>query len=74
MVRFRHCGSSNAEPPEIRDKYAPAPARAGIAESEPNELLEQMNGDRVERFAAGSTIQGNTQLATVGKIDRTDDA
>lgn len=56
-------------PQQINNGTA-APSQAGEKEIGPNKLLEAQHGNYVDTGAAGASSGANSQLATVGEIDR----
>jgi hypothetical protein len=51
----------------------PEPSRARESESEPNRLLEQQNGERLDTLPAQATGDADPALEAVGPLDRTQD-
>jgi hypothetical protein len=60
-------------PQQVNNGTAPTPAepsRAGESEKPPNKLLESRDGERLDTGAAGAAGDADSQMATVGAVNR----
>jgi len=68
VVYARQANISNG--PQQINNSATTPSRARETDIEPNQLLEQQHGERLDLGTAGQTSGVDTTMATVGTIDR----
>ena len=64
---------NNGVKPEFPDQYAHARAHTGEIQNQPNELLEQTHGKRLDPRTTGPAIGTNSPMETVGAVNRAED-
>ncbi len=62
-----------AHGPQQVNNSAVEASRAGKSENQPNKVLEHQHGERLDFGTAGTAGFSDTQLETVGKVNRTED-